>query len=259
MIKPFNDIVIVGTGKVAHHLGNHLMKGGKVISGVWGRDSSKSEGFANKLNTKALSSLNELNENTLAIICVSDTAIGEVVSQIPDNTKIAYTSGSIKLEDLPKKPFLGVFYPLQSFSLDKEVNMSEVPFLIEAENKDFEDELMNLASTLSSNVLKANSQERYYIHISAVMVNNFTNYLYLLANEHLEEHNLDFNILIPLIKETVDKLETLKPREAQTGPAVRGDKKVIDQHIQTISRAETKELYKIFSKLITKEFKKDEL
>ncbi|HLV42729.1 MAG TPA: Rossmann-like and DUF2520 domain-containing protein [Brumimicrobium sp.] len=256
MIKKQLHIFIIGTGKVAHHLGLELKNKGHEIDGVWGRTKNKAKELAVALKTSTVDSLESLPQNSLALICVADGAISNVISQLPNTIKIAYTSGSIRIEDLPKKKNLGVFYPLQSFSQDKSVDISTVPFLIEANTKAFETELKTLAETLSSKVLIANSQDRYNTHIAAVMVNNFTNFLYYLAQEHLNEHNLDFNLLMPLIKETVSKLDTLTPIEAQTGPATRGDKNIIQKHLNSITRPETKQLYQLFSELIEKEIKK---
>ena len=256
MVKNQLHIVIIGTGKVAHHLGLELKQKGHIIDGVWGRNQTKAKALSVALNTATIGSLNDLPEDSLALICVADGAISNVVSQIQNNIKIAYTSGSIRIEDLPIKKNLGVFYPLQTFSQDKSVDISVVPFLIEATTKEFETELKLLAETLSTKVIIANSQDRYNTHIAAVMVNNFTNFLYHLAEEHLKEHNLDFDLLMPLIKETVSKLDTLSPLEAQTGPATRGDKVIIQKHLDSITRPETKQLYQLFSELIEKEIKK---
>ncbi|HLW30006.1 MAG TPA: Rossmann-like and DUF2520 domain-containing protein [Brumimicrobium sp.] len=256
MIKKQLHIVIIGTGKVAHHLGLELKRIGYTIESIWGRNENKAEELSKTLNTKVLSNLDRLPSYSLALICVSDGAISEVISQIQKDIKVAYTSGSVRIEDLPKRENLGVFYPLQSFSNDKEVDISTVPFLIEATSEPFEIELKELAESLSTKVILANSEDRYNTHIAAVIVNNFTNFLYHLAEEHLKEHNLDFDLLKPLIKETVSKLDELSPIEAQTGPATRGDKNIIQKHLDDISRPETKKIYQLFSQLIEKEIKK---
>lgn len=253
MIKNQVHITIVGTGKVAHQLGLHLKQQGHEIKGVWGRNTSKANHLSKLLKTNPLKELSNISSDSLALVCVSDTAIAEVILQLPQNIKIAYTSGSIQLEDLPSRNYLGVFYPLQTFSQDKKVDISTVPFLIEAKNERFQKELKNLAETLSSKVIIANSEDRYNTHIAAVMVNNFTNILYHLAQEHLNQQQLDFDLLKPLIKETVNKLDYLNPIEAQTGPATRGDSKVIQKHIDSIENPKTKVLYRLFSELIEKE------
>lgn len=255
MDKEYKHITLIGTGNVAHQLGKSLAEKGHVIDGVWGRTKSKAKDLAQLLGTLSIADLSEIAENSIGLICVSDGAIMEVISKVSPTVKVAYTSGSIRLEDLPERANLGVFYPLQTFSQGSDVDISEVPFLIESHSKSFENELFNLAGTISERVILADSIDRYQTHIAAVMVNNFTNFLYYLAEKHLNEHALDFDILKPLINETVRKLDVFSPLEAQTGPAARDDQQVIQKHIQSISQPETKELYKLFSIFIGKEIK----
>src|SRR5690554_3443323 len=207
MKKKYTDITIVGTGKVAYQLGFYLKRQGNKITSVWGRDKAKAKQLSMRLGAEAISELNAISKSSLALICVADTAIAEVITKIPKTIKTAYTSGSIQLEDLPDRDCLGVFYPLQTFSQDKQVDISIVPFLIESKNTEFQEELKLLAETISSTVIIANSEDRYNTHIAAVLVNNFTNFLYYLAQEHLRIHHLDFDLLKPLIKETVNKLD----------------------------------------------------
>lgn len=245
-------ITIVGSGKVATQIAHHLKNRGHFIDGVWGRTAAKVLKLADSIETKQLYSLSEISSDSIALVCVSDGAIHEVIKQIAPSIKVAYTSGSINMNELEYRKYLGVFYPLQTFSEDRQVNISEVPFLIEANSDDFETELKTLAESISSYVILADSQDRYNTHIAAVLVNNFTNFLYYLAQQHLQEHHLDFDILKPLIKETVNKLDTLSPMDAQTGPAARGDMKVIEKHIASIKDPKFKDLYSLFSELIYK-------
>ena len=256
MAKKQEHIVIIGTGKVAHHLGLQLIRSGHKIKNVWGRDISEAKRLAKLFETNTIPSLDKFPKECMALVCVSDGAISEVVLQLHKDIKVAYTSGSIRIEDLPSRPYLGVFYPLQTFSHDRNVDISIVPFLVEATNIEFQDDLKRLGKSLSNKVIVANSEDRFNIHISAVMVNNFTNFIYHLAQENLNEHNLDFDLLKPLIKETINKLDYLSAKEAQTGPAVRGDKNIIEKHLNSITNPETKQVYRLFSELIEKEINK---
>lgn len=256
MAKKKEHIVIIGTGKVAQHLGIQLIRSGHKIKHVWGRDISKAKSLAKLFETTTIPSLDKFPKEYLALVCVTDDAIEEVISELPKDVKVAYTSGSVRLEDVADRPNIGVFYPLQSFSEERNVNISIVPFLIEATQNEFQDDLKRLAKTLSSKVIIANSQVRFNTHIAAVMVNNFTNFIYHLAQEHLDENKIDFNLLKPLMRETINKLDELTPLEAQTGPAVRGDKNIIEKHINAISKPETKQVYRLLSELIYKEINK---
>jgi len=136
----------------------------------------------------------------------------------------------------------GVFYLLQSFSKEKEINFSNVPICLEAENKSDLTKLEKLASLLQGNIYHLSSLQRKKIHVAAVFVNNFTNHMYTIAHNICEEHNVPFNILQPLIEETSQKIKNLTPKEAQTGPAKRNDMETIKNHLNLLSKSQ-QELY----------------
>src|SRR5690606_37608456 len=160
----------------------------------------------------------------ITLISVTDNAIEQVSGAIPYNDSlVVHTSGTTALEVLNDKNRKGVFYPLQTFSKNKEIDFKEVPLCLEAENEVYLNELKNLAKQLSDNVFEISSEQRKSLHVAAVFVSNFTNHLYSIGNEICNENNISFNILKPLIKETADKINYLSPKEAQTGPAVRFD------------------------------------
>lgn len=255
----FKNITIIGAGNVAFHLGNHLIKNNFTINSVYNRSIKNGKQLAQQLGATFIENLTFIPKNTsLVLVCVADDAIASVMECIPAHFKIAYTSGSVKLEDVSTKKQLGVFYPLQTFTKDKPLNLEEVPFFIESNDSQFATELTALAKELSSNVFYASSEQRFHLHISAVMVNNFVNHLYTLANEHLEANELSINHLIPLIKETTSKLNDTPPVKAQTGPAKRNDQAVINKHLQALSGS-TKEIYALISSSIQQKHNKHEL
>lgn len=251
-MREIKKISIIGTGNVAHHLGRALVKNNFHIDGVWGRSKANAQKLAKDLDTLTFEEIKQIPSSTdLIIICVSDSAIKEVVDKTSKDMAIAYTSGSITLKDLPKRDKIGVFYPLQTFTKTREISFDNIPFLIESENEQFSESLMNCAKKLSSTVRLTSSEERFQIHIAAVMVNNFTNHLYHLADEHMKKHQLPFDILKPLILETAEKIKGITPFDAQTGPAKRNDLNVIESHLNELSE-ETKEIYQMLSKSIIK-------
>jgi len=251
-MKVIKRISIVGTGNVAYHLGRALLKNNFQVDGVWGRTKANAQKLARDLNTISFDQLIQLPENSdLIIICVSDGAIQEIVEKIPSSFALAYTSGSISLNDLPKRDNIGVFYPLQTFTKSRDISFDTIPVLIESKNDQFAESLKKCASKLSRTVRFTNSEERFQIHIAAVMVNNFTNHLYHLADLHMKKHQLPFDILKPLIIETAEKIKDISPIDAQTGPAKRNDLSVIENHLNELSD-ETKEIYQLLSKSILK-------
>jgi len=161
-----------------------------------------------------------------------------------------HTSGGLTLHEMDKKNKRGVFYPLQTFSKDVEVDFSEVPLCLEVENKSNLNLLKELAESIGSKQYKVNSDQRSSLHLAAVFVNNFTNQLYRIAHEITESTSVDFNILKPLIKETAHKIEELSPYRAQTGPAKRNDKKTIKKHLKMLKKEQHKEIYELLTKAI---------
>jgi predicted short-subunit dehydrogenase-like oxidoreductase (DUF2520 family) len=166
---------------------------------------------------------------------------------------LAYTSGSVRLDQLPEGN-IGVFYPLQSFSKNRTIALSEVPFFIEARNADLGDLLFQLAKILSPHVDFADSEQRRHMHLAAVWINNFTNHMVFQAQEYAEAHAIQPEVFLPLLKETIAKLETLSARDAQTGPARRGDLHVLAQHEAALSGA-AKEMYQLISRSILETYK----
>lgn len=254
-MQAFEHVVIIGTGNVAYHLCSAFSKV-DITTLIWGRQKKKANEIATQFHIQQLTNLSSIPTDSLVLICVSDDAISSVLEKLPHQLKIAYTSGSVEISSLPQRLNLGVFYPLQTFSIDRELDISTVPFLIEANNKEFADELIQFAKKISNTVHYATSEERFQTHIAAVIVNNFSNYLFYAAEQHLEEHQLSFDLLKPLIHETVKKLDGLSPLEAQTGPASRGDLQVIEKHIHSLSSETLKMIYENISEAISKEMKK---
>ena len=191
-------------------------------------------------------SVNSINPHTLenidcnadfTIISVSDDAIKSVLNHLPQLKGIvAHTSGSTGIDIFKDSHILkyGVFYPLQTFSKDKDLNYSKIPFFIEASDKETERELLNLASLVSNNVRIANSKQRKKLHIASVFSCNFVNHLWALSDRYLRQNDLSFSDLIPLIEETLEKTSFISPEEAQTGPAVREDMNIIASHIEDL-------------------------
>jgi predicted short-subunit dehydrogenase-like oxidoreductase (DUF2520 family) len=257
-MKVIENIVLVGTGNVATHLSKAILNAGIRISGVWSRDYENAHSFAENISSRAFKNINEASKGKtdLVLICVKDDALREVLQKIDSDLPVAYTSGSVGLELLPKRDMLGVFYPLQTFSKDKLVEFSSIPILLESSSTDFSEALFELATKISNTVEYADSQDRFQLHIAAVMVNNFTNHLVDLAQTHAHKHHLDFELLHPLLFETVDKLKQLKPSEAQTGPAKRGDTDVIEKQMNSL-QGRTKEIYKLLSESIMEKHKQE--
>jgi predicted short-subunit dehydrogenase-like oxidoreductase (DUF2520 family) len=253
-MKSIQTISIIGTGNVAFHLGSAFLDRGIQIKSVFGRNSDNASQLANLFKSEVCSSIASI-EGDLILICVSDDAIKSIIEQLPINLKIAYTSGALELQQFSQHKNIGVLYPLQTFSKNRTVEIFEVPFLIEANSVDFAQELFDLAWQISRKVSFASSSERKVYHLAAVWMNNFTNHLIYQSKEILDKRELNWEYLLPLLKETVNKLDSMNPYDAQTGPARRNDQTIIHQHEEMLSGT-PKEIYTQLTKSIIDIYKK---
>ncbi|MDY3521847.1 DUF2520 domain-containing protein [Riemerella anatipestifer] len=245
------EIVIIGSGNVAFHLNNAFHEANIKVSQLFGRNEEALKLMSE--TTKTPYSTNALQNADLYIICVKDDVIAEVSQIIKDeNTLVVHTSGSMPKDVLEGNYRKGCFYPLQTFSKNKVLDYTEIPFFIEAENIQDLDILKNLALRISPRVQEADYEKRKYIHLTAVFACNFVNHLYARAKEIADSQNIPFNYFIPLIEETMDKIYYLDPKKAQTGPAVRNDTRVLELHKQLITDETQLEIYNLMNQSIKK-------
>jgi predicted short-subunit dehydrogenase-like oxidoreductase (DUF2520 family) len=236
-------VVILGSGNVASHLIKAMEANDAIdLVQVFARSKKSLENLIDL--SKITTSFADLKEADVYVISVSDKAIEEVSNQIPFTNKlVVHTSGTMGFDVINPKNKRGVFYPLQTFSKSKEVDMKSVPFCLETENIEDYKTIENLAKSLSNSVYAINGEQRKSLHISAVFVSNFVNHMYQIGNALCEENNVPFAILQPLIEETANKIKTLTPTDAQTGPAIRNDEPTIQKHLEALENPIYKELY----------------
>ncbi|QKJ63952.1 Rossmann-like and DUF2520 domain-containing protein [Flavobacterium sp. M31R6] len=249
-------ITIIGSGNVAQHLIDAFAKNNVVeIIQVFSR--TQKDISPNLDSNKITNDWNALVEADLYIIAVSDDAIASVSSQLPfENRLVVHTSGSAPLTSLNDKNRKGVFYPLQTFTKGKAIDFKTIPFCLETQFENDYILLEKVAKSISDNVYKIDSHQRKALHVAAVFVNNFTNYLYQLGNDICQENHVPFDILKPLILETAEKLLTLSPKDAQTGPAKRNDISTIEAHESFLSNENQSTIYKILTQSIQNHGKK---
>lgn len=244
-------IVIIGSGNVAYHLAKAFTQNNIEVSQIFGRNEVELNKISEELNIPY--STKELADADLYLISVSDSAVEQVSDLIKtEKALVAHTSGSLPLEILKGNYRKASFYPLQTFSKTKNLDYSKIPFFIEAENQIDEKSLFELASLISDNVETSDYEKRKYIHLTAVFACNFVNHLFARAKEISDSQDLDFNYFIPLIDETVEKIHHLEPKSAQTGPAVRGDERVLKLHEVLITNEEHRKIYNTMNESIQK-------
>lgn len=253
---PVAKIVLIGAGNVATQLGKTLhLKGFKIVQ-VLSRTQKSAESLASIIGARAISEFSEIiTDADLYLISVPDDAISEIISKIkPVHGIVVHTSGAVGMDILKKSSGnFGVFYPLQTFSKFRETDFSVIPVCIEASDSETKKSLADVASKISNDVRFIDSFQRSRIHLAAVFVNNFTNYMYALGEKILDKNDISFDILQPLIRETAEKIKQQNPRKAQTGPAIRNDNKVILKHLEMLKdEPEIQKIYRLISEQISK-------
>ena len=243
-------VTIIGAGNVAQHLYKAFSATEKVQISQWfNRSLDAIQKYKNEVDiTDDISSLKDAD---IYIIAISDDAIASVSGRLPFSNKLVlHTSGSVNMHHLDKKNHRGVFYPLQTFTKGANLNFEDVPICIEVERKSDYGIVKKLAIAAGGMYYRINSDQRAALHLAAVFVNNFTNQLYRVAHEITEAQSVEFDILKPLITETAKKVQTLSPYMAQTGPAIRKDKKTISKHLKALDKKIHKDIYLLLTKAI---------
>ena len=232
------NIVIIGQGNVATNLDYAFRKKGIACQMVSSREG-----------------LDELPQANVYIYAVKDEALASVVAQVQGRERSLHlhTSGTMPITVFgDDKPHAGIFYPFQTFSKARVIeDFSTVPVFFEARGIDDISAVYSLALTITSHVYEATQHDRERLHVAGVFTNNFTNLMYTMAAELLQHTHIPFRALLPLIDETANKIHTLSPRDAQTGPARRGDENVMNHHLELLND-EQRQVYQLLSAAIRK-------
>lgn len=235
------QIVLIGRGRLATNLLPALQGAGhRVVS----------------INSRTLEGLPQ--EADVFIVSVKDSALEEVISRATagrEGQLFVHTAGSMPMDVFEGHTRrFGVFYPMQTFSKERLVDFSEIPVFIEGDDP----LIRELAESISGSVYQLSTADRKYLHLSAVFACNFVNHCYALSAELLERHHLPFDVMLPLIDETAQKVHEMHPLDAQTGPAVRYDENVIRMQANLLAdMPEMQDIYKRLSLDIHRKAKKD--
>ena len=231
-------IVLIGAGNLATHLGKALHAAGHDMVQVFSRTMQSAETLASLLDAEPLTDLAQVRDDAdVYIFSVKDSALEQLISQLCGGEKkvFLHTAGSMPMSVFREKALhYGVLYPMQTFSKQREVDFSIIPCFIEANDEFALKQIEGLAGQISHRVYQLSSEDRKYLHLSAVFACNFANHCYAASQELLQQHGIPFDVMLPLIDETAAKVHGMTPKEAQTGPAVRYDENVIGKQIQLL-------------------------
>lgn len=247
-------IAILGAGNLAWNLAPALEDAGHEITEVYARDLQKAKEITERIYTAVPKDDLDFSESRaeLFILAIKDDALSEVADQVilPEGSILVHTSGAIPMEVLSQSSasYVGVFYPLQSFTKGKKVDFEEVPFLLESEDEGSLQLLKKVAKSLSQLVYILRAKDRQAVHVAAVFASNFTNHMLRIAEDILHRQGLDAELLKPLIIESISKSLQLGARKAQTGPAIREDYETLETHHHFLAYNEQlAEIYRLIS------------
>lgn len=231
-------IVLIGAGNLATHLGKALHAAGHDMVQVFSRTMQSAETLASLLDAEPLTDMAQVRDDAdVYIFSVKDSALEQLISQLCGGEKkvFLHTAGSMPMSVFRGKALhYGVLYPMQTFSKQRELDFSIIPCFIEANDEFALKQIEGLAGQISHRVYQLSSEDRKYLHLSAVFACNFANHCYAASQELLQQHGIPFDVMLPLIDETAAKVHGMTPKEAQTGPAVRYDENVIGKQIQLL-------------------------
>ncbi len=248
------EIVILGSGNVAAVLGRKFKAAGHRILQVVSRNTSAASKLAYEWDTESTNYPSIINRNAdVYLIAVSDDAIDDVVADLRLPKKVvAHTAASVSKEVLKSvSDHYGVFYPLQTLHKE-DINLPEAPIFFDGSDEVTKKKLESLAISISPHhVTEAADDTRLKLHIAAVLVNNFTNHLYALAEDYCKKEAIDFKQLLPLIDETASRIKEIPPSQSQTGPAARNDQETIQKHLELLkSHPQLKKVYEFLTSSI---------
>jgi len=246
-------IVFIGAGNLATNLAYALFNSGFHILQVYSRSNEPAEQLAALVKSAYTTKIDDITKDAdIYFICVPDKVIKIVADKIDvKNGIVVHTSGSTNISTLAstKSKGYGVFYPFQTFSKNRIVPFSMIPICLEANNDDTFKALHRLASLISSNVIPMDSATRTWLHLTGVFANNFSNHLLAISQKIASDKGFNFDLIKPLVSETIEKAFKDNPDKVQTGPAVRFDQSTIELHIEKLKEysPELAEIYKELS------------
>lgn len=246
---------MLGAGNLGTHLTLALQNAGHQVLQIYSKTESSASELGEKAGVDWTTDINSLIKDAdLYIYALKDSVLTSVMRdvKVSDDAIHVHTGGSVDIQIFQGvKKLYGVFYPLQTFTKVRPVDFKKIPLFIEGSAAGVLEQLHDLARSLSDTTYTINSEERLRLHVAAVFACNFVNHMYNIASDIVQETNLPFEVLLPLILETAGKVEDLHPADAQTGPAKRYDTNIIHKHLDLLRfHSEWGLLYQQLSQMI---------
>ncbi|MCF8293081.1 MAG: DUF2520 domain-containing protein [Chitinophagaceae bacterium] len=250
------NIAIIGSGNIATFFATKFFEGGHTIVQIISPTHHNAQALASKFNCAYSTDINALSDQAeLCILAVKDDILKAILGQTKfENKFLIHTAGSITLNDLSgASPNLGCIWCMYSINKNHLPERSNIPLIINAANNETLEKIKHLAACISTSVYNLSDEQKLKAHLAAVFANNFANHMFTIGQDILQQEQIPFDLLIPLIENTVEKLTYTSPDKLQTGPAIRNDSGTIAKHIELLrTHDDYKNIYSLLTESIQK-------
>ena len=254
-----NRIVVLGSGNVSFHFCKAATIAGLEIIQIYSRNQNTASQLAEMAGAKAIDNIKDIIDDADAyIFAMNDEADVKVANEltISSGKIMVHTAGSLSMSIFKNKTEnYGVFYPFQTFSRNAKLDFTEVPFCLEASNKETLNQLIKLTERLRCKHYIIDEEQRKVLHLSGVFVCNFMNHCITIGENILNESGIDKSILKSLIKQSFEKVVSQGAYDSQTGPALRKDNETIHKHLYFLENNKLlSEIYTLMSSSISQTY-----
>ncbi len=226
---------IIGSGNIAHYFAERCLVAGHNIVEVISSNKETGSALADQVNGTFLTDFKESKSDTFLLAIPDDTIRSLSGSSFFEDKYVLHTSGSIGLNEITElSEHIACLWPIYSIQREKLPVRNDVPFVMQSSNLPMRKRAVRIAKCITNNVIEATDEQKSILHLAAVLVNNFTNHLFVQSEQLLLRNGLDFKLLLPIIQNTIQKLSETTPTRLQTGPAIRGDQKTIEEHLKLL-------------------------
>lgn len=244
-------VAIIGAGSLGHFFAKRLKESGYSIDLVVSRTMKSASKLAGPYEAKAFTveSLPSLEDYSVLVLAVPDDSIADLAFKVstywkPKGSAIVFHCSGLKTRSLllplaSKYSKVCAIHPLRSIVIGQEIAFEEdLNCGVELDPADkFEISAFLEEVNLSPIWLNENNKAQY--HLAASMLSNFTVSIQFAIAEICEDmrekgSNIELSHFGDLLRGTLENVNSKGPKDALTGPILRGDIGTVEAHLQIL-------------------------